>query len=100
MSAAKADVVHRVVAATAVSSSFFMALPLAFVPPPEGRWFEEDACEPSVTPVRWLACLLSRKTNDIPRSAGKEKPAAIAAFLGVLTRLQMIDTACCFCDTD
>ena len=47
-----------------------------------------------------LLAFLSRKTNDIHRSRGKLKPAANAAFLGVLALLQMIESACCYCDTD
>jgi hypothetical protein len=43
-----------------------------------------------------LLAFLSRKTNDIPRSAGKVKPAANAAFLGVLTAIQLKDAGCCF----
>jgi hypothetical protein len=38
-----------------------------------------------------VLAFLSRKTNDISRTAGKVKPAANAAFLGVLAFLQLID---------
>jgi hypothetical protein len=75
--------------------SFFMTLPLPFVTPPEGRWFEESDLRASGPHRGRVLAFLSRKTNDIPRTRGKVKPAANAAFLGVLAFLHLIDFGCC-----
>jgi hypothetical protein len=77
-----------------------MALPLPFITPPEGRWFEESDFASLRSPPRVrLLAFLSRKTNDIPRTAGKVKPAANAAFLGVLAFLELFDFGCGYLTT-